>query len=51
MPAKPATREATMARAKCPELDRAVRRAERQIDRTGEVKSLPHPPGVRSIDP
>ena len=51
MPAKPATREATMARAKCPELNRAVRRAERQIDRTGEVKSLPHPPGVRSIGP
>jgi hypothetical protein len=43
-PAKPATREATMARANCPELNRAVRLAERQIDKTGEVKSLPPSP-------
>jgi hypothetical protein len=50
MPAKPATRD-TLARAKCPELNRAVRLAERQIDKTGEVKSLPHAPWARSPDP
>ena len=32
-----------MACGNCPELNRAVRLAERQIDKTGEVKSLPHP--------
>jgi hypothetical protein len=50
-PAKPATLEVTRARANCPELNRAVRLAERQINRTGEVKSLPHPPWARSPDP
>ena len=51
MPAKPATHKASMARANCPELNRAVRLAERQIDTTGEVKSLPHAPWARSPDP
>lgn len=43
MPAKTAAHKTTIARAKSFELNRAVRLAERQIDRTGEVKSLPHP--------
>lgn len=43
VPAKTAAHKTTMARAKSFELNRAVRLAERQIDRTGEVKSLPHP--------
>lgn len=51
MPAKSAEREATIADAKRSELSRAVRRTERQIDRTGEVKSLPQRQGERSSDP
>jgi hypothetical protein len=51
VPAKPAEGEAATAVVKRSELCRAVRRTERQIDRTGEVKSLPQRPGERSSEP
>jgi hypothetical protein len=51
VPAKPAEGEAATTVVKRSELSRAVRRTERQIDRTGEVKSLPQRQGERSSEP
>jgi hypothetical protein len=49
-PAKPATRAATIAAAKCPALMRAVCLTERQFDGAGEVKPLPQRPWARMPD-
>jgi len=51
VPAKPAEGGAAATVVKRSELSRAVRLTERQIDRTGEVKSLPQRPGERSSEP
>ena len=40
-PAKRETREPPATRAQCPELSRAVRRAEREFDNATEIKPLP----------